>query len=1241
MDGLILPGIALHNSPPISRPGTAGTNESSKNLNLSLGVIVKTYARACMPSDTRSLGNSENSRVLKRFLSNAGDERISFIDDGETMSDELTVGTAQLSSKKIYVNTKYSDKALPGFIRLAPDAPKHESARRGEKMLKESVNDGAIVHSIHTVRAARLGLRRSTSNLVMDEHRRATSPVSFYRERNHIEGFREPPRDYLKTLSPIDQKLALKKYGYGSSPKKKGEMLEKTILERYSGTDLLHAQNNKADILKSGGNLDWKNEGNVITVEEKAKDASVEFQTLDNLFETSLNDLSLSNGLADNLGRISSQTSQAASLVPPGIIVEIDDKPNNKTDENFVLTLESVFEDVNPDVRPGPASKKLDADSISQYSVPSSSQQSTGLPLAKGGGNVVKSKHNTKISPAVRRRMKIQAERAKAGGPDGRKPAVVKQTSESRLNNIKLRNPTERSIYSADPRPGALPPALEPFYDPATFRQPMSLEDRLRNIADDGDSEMQSFGSLDEYSTDASAVSNAVPGMTVGRGAEHAWRKQLLVKKIRFPDSLDSDSDTDNAFGVADEPDNFDFNAELDMNVEVENSDVAERAVTPEGMRREIVSEAKEAVLDVNGNVLEPAREAVYKLLPASSVGSANLGSTSRSEAGSANNSVNGTPSVGSADNLNANNTTLAPAKDYESLVLMQDVPFPGAEPEQSVGVVKALSLDVAPSAESDIGVALNAPNSPEGRDSTTAGLDASITLVRATIDIPELPPALTSRQNSLLESSVSHKVSQISDETSEIADLVSVSLSASSSAHRHSVQNAADLEEQRKQKKREAYRAKMRAKKLRELEEEEAAKQALFIANHVDPRTAKRVDYKFPDHGIQEPGVGEAYIQYRDYPDHSMFIGTGGAVMSQRDPMKSTLLDTILMDVRLRSPVYGDANARPISPSQRENIMSRMHQDTMFQLTMSGAPPPEEDISHRKLQHQIVLLTEKIRQNVDLSTGPLLSYGKFPDTEEEAIPASQRFRMEAEEMRLKQEAIIISKTQAKLDKKAEKDRAALAAAGIKVPRRKKLQPVQQKATAEIIPIAYAVGSTHGGQVGCSVVSTHPPSLVHKAMKRYTKEIKPSDDLLEHNLIPSSQRKKGSPIRPPQIRISKGVVVFTRDNKALDPDGGLPTDTHHFLWTEESSSNKDRSDLSRMLDRGREIKSKQQSRANSPEAGVDGKGSIASRGSVTETSSKLNGENGSVGSAGSHGARQPKPSSALAAESVISLQSGV
>jgi len=537
-------------------------------------------------------------------------------------------------------------------------------------------------------------------------------------------------------------------------------------------------------------------------------------------------------------------------------------------------------------------------------------------------------------------------------------------------------------------------------------------------------------------------------------------------------------------------------------------------------------------------------------------------------------------------------------------------------------------------------------PDSPDGRVSTAAGLDASISLVRASIDgieMPAMPPSGSvdgSRQYSLPASSLSHvSTSVISDEgdsaLSSQVGLGSGVASLSSSAHIHSVQNAADLEEQRKLKMREAYRAKMRAKKLRELEEEEAHKQALFIANHVDARTAKRIDYKFPDHGIQQPGVGEPNRQYRDYADHSMFLGAQGTIMTQRDPYASTLLDTVLLDVRLCSPAYGDKNARPMSPSERENIMSRMHQNTMFQLRMSGAPPTPADLSHRKLNHQIVLLTEKLRQKVDLHTDPNISYGKPFQDAENSIPASQRFRMEAEEARLKQEAETLARTQAKMDLKAEKDRLALEAAGIKQPRRKKLQAPKPKASVEgIVPIAYSIGATSGGGVGSSVVSTRPPSLAYKAKTCYTSEFKPPPDMLKNNLIPPSQ-KDGSPFRPPEFRISKGVVVYTRDNRALDPNGGLEEEHDHDLWAADYQADKNKRDLSELLVLNATLKSREEtrSRVNSPPPRGDIPGSRAD-------SANLKGDSGSVNSADSRGASRQK-SAGLGGASMISLNSSI
>jgi len=1261
MDGMSLPGIVLQ-SPPLSRPGTGGSHESGGNFNLSLGVVVKTYARACMPSDTRSLGNSENSRVLKRILhsstsSAGGNGGISFINDGDNMSDELTVGSLQPPVKQIHISPKYANKPLPGFIRLTPGAPKHANILHMDSVMKASVNDSAVVQSRHTMQQTGFAVRRGTTDVTMDERRRATSPVSSYRERNRIEGFREPPRDYLKVLNPVDHRLVLKKYGYGSSPKKKGEMLQKTILERYAGTDLLYSRNDKAGILKAEVAAEARARS-VTRARAKTPNeaANEDFESLDNLFETSLNNLSVSRELEGSLENKSGPAAQV-SPVPPGMLVEIAD--TLETAGDIVYTLESVSEHVNPEVRPGASSKKLDSDSISHYSVPSASQQKTGLPLSKGTGSLKKSQSSTKISPAVRRRMKILAEKAKLGGGEGRKPVVIKQAPDSALNSIKLRNPTERSIHSADPRPGALPPSTHPYYEAATYRQPITLEDRLRNLPEEGDVDLLSFASLDEYSTDASV--QQLPLDKHGTGDQHSWRKPFLTKRIRFPDSLDSDSDEENAFGVTDEPDTFDFDAELELELELDG----EEESLPEGKQMQLVSEAKEAVFDEDGNEIEPAEEAVYELVsihsasyertgsaPISTAGSApasQAGSVPGSQRGSAPGSQGGSKQQSSDPEANA---------DYVSLTLGHDaMQFPGSEPEavldasagpettsnNVIGVDTVDPLSEMP----DVSQKRIPPYSPDGRVSTAAGLDASISLVRASIDgikMPSMPPTGSldgSRQFSLPASSLSHiSTSVISgDDVSVVSSQVgfgSEVASVTSSAHRHSVQNAADLEEQRKLKRREAYRAKMRAQKLRELEEEEAQKQALFIANHVDLRTAKRIDYKFPDHGIQQPGVGEPNTQYRDYADHSMFLGTQGAIMTQRDAYASTLLDTVLLDVRLRSPAYGDMNARPMSPSERENIMSRLHQDTMFQLKMSGAPPTPADLSHRKLNHQIVLLTEKLRQNVDLSTDPNITYGKPYKDAESSIPASQRFRMEAEEARLKQEAETLARTQAKMDLKAEKDRLSLEAAGIKPPRRKKLQAPPPKASIDgIIPIAYSVGPTHGGGVGCSVVSTHPPSVAYKAKKRYTSEFKPPPDMLKNNLVPLSQ-KDGFLFRPPEFRISKGVVVYTRDNRALDPNGGLQEDNDHDLWAADNHADKNKREISDLLALNATLQSREdaRSRVNSPQPRIN------SPGIVTDDNTKEKEDNGSVDSAGSRGATR-QISAGVGGESIISLNSGI
>ena len=1284
---------AAGSSPPtlpgLVRSLTVTSKEGSDAEVTKLGnVVVKTYVRS-EPAGDSSVESSENMRMKKRkvrILQNTmSDSDISFINGELVVDDDLTVNTP-LPEKKIVINPKYEGKALPGFIRLAPAAPQHPSAALADKIMRASASEVAIIRSQYSAAPLGLTVRRAATDMPMEERIRATSPVSGYKERNRIECFQEPPRDYLKTLSPIDHKLILKKYGYGTSPKMKGALLEKTILDRYAGTDLLNARNENADIIRK--NKSMENEQTMksrIQSSKKAADDtnqgggqgfSDDFESLDNLFEASLSNLSVSRELEGSLTAASTgaRKSPPAVPIPPGMMIALADPATlltNPTDSSaWVHTLESVTEHVNPAVRPGPSAHRLDEDELASYSVTSNSQKSTGMKLSKGRGSKVKQADpKAKITPAARRRMKIQAEKEKNGGGEGRQPVCVKQAPMQRLNSIKLKNPTAQSVQAPDPRPGALPPATLPYYEPATYRLPITLEDKLRNMPDVGDVDLLSFASLDEYSTDASVAS--LEHEDAYRADQHVWRKRFLNRKIRFPDSLDSDSDNENALGLSDEPDNFDFNAVLpyDDGDEEENEE--------EGVRMgAMISPAKEAVFDEEGNEVEAAQEAVYDVVPstAGSVGSARAGSATTSGTGnqakSRKSEVDSGSGPGSATGSQKSEVSRpissGEAGDYISVQdTSKDKSFPGAEPEGSVSskvlvvqgsesVVSTSTKNLKAEASQVSNLTAHAPESPDAR-STTAGIDASLSMARASImDIEAVPPATKlegSVTNSVPQMSMSHISDPVISAEASIASASEESTqmgfgSIGSDARRHNTQIISDMEEQRKEKRREAHKNALKEKKRKELEEEEARKQALFIANHVDPQTAKRIDYKFPEHGIQVPGVGEAYTRYRDYADDSMFLGSRGAVMTQKDPYASTLLDTLLMDVRLVSPAFGDRNSRPLSPSQRENLMLHTHQDVMFQLKMSGSPPPSADMSHRKLQHQIVMLSAKMHETVQLKAEPVRSYVPFEEEEEE-IPASQRFRMDAEDARVEQDARNLAKMQAKLDIKEAKNRAAMEAAGIKAPRRKKLQAPKPKASAEVIPVAYAVGPTKGGGVGCSVVSTHPPSFAYKAKKKYTKEFRPPSEMLENNYIPPSQ--KTNAFRPPQFKISKGTVVYTRDNLALDPDGGLKENLSHNLWkssTPDGAEN-EKSQLAALLAMNANMIERERLRASSRGDGGSigsrgsrgSKGSRSSRGSARSRARTL--ERMKLNSAGltmsGDGARV---GSGLGGESTITLNSG-
>ena len=156
-----------------------------------------------------------------------------------------------------------------------------------------------------------------------------------------------------------------------------------------------------------------------------------------------------------------------------------------------------------------------------------------------------------------------------------------------------------------------------PYYDPATYRQPATLEDKLRNMhEEEPDMDLLSFASLDEYSSEVSlAMQSLESGESGLKKDKHRWRKEFLVKRIRFPDALDSDSDDGKNDGISAEPDNFDFDMTLDNPSDDEDGD--DESVVPEGMKRVLVSAEVPAVLDPqSGKEVSPTVPAVYELVP-------------------------------------------------------------------------------------------------------------------------------------------------------------------------------------------------------------------------------------------------------------------------------------------------------------------------------------------------------------------------------------------------------------------------------------------------------------------------------------------------------------------------------------------------------------------------------------------------------------------------------------------------
>ena len=343
------------------------------------------------------------------------------------------------------------------------------------------------------------------------------------------------------------------------------------------------------------------------------------------------------------------------------------------------------------------------------------------------------------------------------------------------------------------------------------------------------------------------------------------------------------------------------------------------------------------------------------------------------------------------------------------------------------------------------------------------------------------------------------------------------------------------------------------------------------FIEKHVHSDTAKRTDYKFPEDGIQKPGVGEAYVKHRDYPVDSFYMTGDGVLTSQKDDLRSNLLDTVLQDVRLTSPVYG-TNAKPMTPVERLNSINNT--TTLFQITVSGSPPQSPQNPNRKLVKELEAYQQEMVTSEDFAAMPAFSYdlSSLEDVIPE-IPAAQRFRMQAEEERANREREALRQAEIKAIEKKEREEASLKAAGIKKPRRKKLQEDEPEVLATPLPQAYSIGrNAKTGKVGAFVGSAYKPSRVHKPKRHYTKEVrldtsnngeeKESNDDNTHTSPSKPDHQEGSPIaEPPKIAISGGVPIYTRDNTLLDPESykrlqELRDQTVSYsIWTQNGDAN--------------------------------------------------------------------------------------
>ena len=727
------------NSQTTKGSGDSGTAEPQSMIIKTTVKLNSTNSVASVDSSgDNALSRNRRKKIIESTM-NYGDGGVTFINNGEQEDDDdITIDSALQNkqvkkigfrspsvkkAKEIVISGQFKNKPLPGFIKVHKQR-NIDADPDIVKAMNKSVNGPAMVSSSYTASLRGLSLRQGLTDRPMKERTRASSPVSGHRESMRIKGFREPPRDYLKKLEPLEQKLVLKRYGYGYSPQKKAQILQTTLTERYSGhEDLLTSENLKADILNTQVVDGTKTLRLMALAEKLDRQRKQELMDshaidLDDLMENSLTDLSLSveegdvhgfdimnvveggfdslfsdnNPKADTAntkdsnnkekvkqsGRQRRKDKDAASITSNQSVdtsVHMDDGPATLTKDPSLASLRHGVERMQAmEGKTGLAGEQ----ELEGYIVPSKSGATCGLVLLQGSGSRlnVKIGGNKKTGQAHRRMMKKlkEAEKAKKSKKKAGKHVVhVKLQSTQNLDNFKLKNPSSLSAQAPDTRDGALPPAEAPFYEPKTYRRPMTMEDKLRNIPAEPESEfdMQSYASLDHYASD---LENSLPPSTKGQDMQ-GWRKKFFHKKVKFDDAVDTDSENDEV-GLDKEPDNFEFDLafEEDDDDDDDDEEDEDEEEEEEGNGTDVGSApASAAASDIPGSA-GPVTDSIP--------GSAASATSNKSQS----QAPKSTPMASAMASALSNNNKSSDGglgDPFLAVDLNQGTPFPGADPSR------------------------------------------------------------------------------------------------------------------------------------------------------------------------------------------------------------------------------------------------------------------------------------------------------------------------------------------------------------------------------------------------------------------------------------------------------------------------------------------------------------------------------------------------------------------------------